>query len=113
MFFFFQNKGVAMGNKVDYKTTIGEKLKKVNISDGVSKEEAIIIAQNYILEEEINVNDLNFLKPKISEKALVKGCWEVIFNARFKVKMDSGLKWFRINVDKETGEIKSWGWGPS
>ena len=108
-----QNKGGAMGEKVNYKTMMEDKLKQVNILDGVSKEEAIIIAQNYLLKENIKIEELGFLSPKVRESKIIKGCWAVVFDAKFKVRMESGLHWFRVHIDRNTGEIKSRGWGPS
>ena len=102
-----------MGERPDYKIQIKEKLKEVDFSDGVSKEEAIIIAQNYLLEKKVKLENMNFIKPKVGESDLIKGCWAVVFAARFKFKMESGLQWFIIDVDKKTGEIKTWGWGPA
>ena len=102
-----------MGEKVNYKTMMEDKLKQVNILDGVSKEEAIIIAQNYLLKENIKIEELGFLSPKVRESKIIKGCWAVVFDAKFKVRMESGLHWFRVHIDRNTGEIKSRGWGPS
>lgn len=107
------DKGAAMGKKIDYKTEIKEKIKQVDVSDGVSKEEAVTIAQNYMLEESFNVKDvIDFLKPKVGNSGLIKGCWAIIFHSTFKVRMKSGLKWYTVHIDKKTGEIKSQGWGP-
>lgn len=47
-FFITTNKGMAMAkNPYSY---YREKLKEVNVSDGVNKEEAISIAQNYVID---------------------------------------------------------------
>ena len=102
-----------MGKKMDYREEIKEKLRDVDIHDGINKEEAIIIAQNDIISNNIGDSKLNIHKPKVVESQLVEGCWRVIFKARFSVKMKNWLFWYVVEVDKKSGEIKSHGWGPS
>ena len=50
-------RGEAMGRRPDYKEEIKEKFKKIDSSDGVSEEEAVIIAQNHII---TNIKDKIF-----------------------------------------------------
>ena len=108
-------KGVAMEKYSQFTLQVKENFKNINLTDGVSKEEAIIIAQY----ELIKGNDggkrwgLNIRKPRVEESELVKRCWAVIFDANLKVRMQSGLKWYTFHIDKNTGEIKIQGWGPS
>lgn len=98
-----------------FASQVKENFKNINLSDGVSKEEAILIAQYDLIKEEDEGKGwgLNIKKPRIEESWLAKGCWSVIFNANLGVKLKSGLKWYAIDVDKKTGEIKVRGWGPS
>jgi hypothetical protein len=103
--------GVAMGKKpISY---YKEKLTKVDFSDGINKEEAIIIAQNYLIDKGID-KDCVIDKPKVTEKQwwIPKGCWEVRFKASFEVKTKQGLEWFSVYVNKTTGKIKGKSWGP-
>lgn len=96
------------------------KLQQVNFSDGVSKEEAIVIAQNNVIDDGTDKFCV-LSRPSIEDSRFtVDGaghplapCWEVRFNATLKMRLKSDLKWFRVLVDKKTGQIKSSGWGPS
>lgn len=105
--------GEAMGGRPNYKTEIREKFKEVNIADGVSKEEAIIIAQSHVIENGFELKDISILKPDAGKSGLVDGCWAVGFDASLKIKWKQGLKWYTVHIDKETGKIKAEGWGPS
>ncbi len=106
-FFMINNKGIAMaGRPYDY---YREKLKEVNISDGVSKEEAIIIAQNYVIDM-IEKNDDFFKKLGISKPQLSEDPW---YTDRFREEwiilfpMRYGFlkTWNVIYVNKKTGEV--------
>ncbi|MDP3722678.1 MAG: hypothetical protein Q8R91_04175 [Candidatus Omnitrophota bacterium] len=96
------------------------RLKAVDPSDGINKEEAIIIAQNHLIEGGAD-KEVALSKPSVEDSRFtVDGaghplppCWEVHFNATWKVRLESGLKWVRVLVDKKTGQIKVSGWGPS
>ena len=46
---FLSSIGAAMAQAPDYKELIKGKYKNIDLSEGVSKEEAIIIAQNYLI----------------------------------------------------------------
>ena len=106
-FFMINNKGMAM-SKITYEY-YREKLKEVNISDGVSKEEAIIIAQNYIIDmiekgEEF-FRKLVISKPQLSEDPWYtdrfREEWIILFPMRYGF-----LKtWNVIYVNKKTGEV--------
>lgn len=105
-------KGGAMAEKPDYRIQIKDKFSQLDLSDGVSKEEAVVIAQNYLIEKGID-KDCNILKPEVKESKLVDNCWAVGFNAAARVRSESGLEWFALHIDRNTGEIKGQGWGPS
>lgn len=111
----FPLKGVAMGDKTDYKTQIKEKLKQVDISDGVSKEEAIIIAQNHMIDEGIEKTcDLRSAEVFAEDDPYWdKNTWHISFKTTFKERLRSGSKWITVNVDKKTGKVEISGWGPS
>ena len=114
------NKGVAMGERLDYRTGIQEKYRQLNLSDGVSKEEAIIIAQNYMIQKGLDKNYI-ISKPTVEDFEFSQwNEWRVIFKARYgeSIKQANifGLLgifkwWISVNVHKKTGEIKSLG-GP-
>lgn len=102
-----------MGEKPDYKTQLKEKLKQVDIADGVNKEEAIIIAQNYLIDNGLD-NLLVISKPKIEEKHHYgDNYWCISFPTNSKVKWTQGLKWGVALVDKKTGKGEYTGEGPS
>jgi hypothetical protein len=110
---FWQIPGGAMGERPDYKSQIKEKFKTIDLSDGVSKEEAAIIAQNFLIDDGFELKDVNILKPQVVESGLIEGCWAVTFNTSFKIKHSQGLNWYTVDIDKKTGEIKAKGFGPS
>ena len=95
-------------------------LKHIDLSDGVSKEEAIIIAQNNLIDDGTD-KEVSLSRPSVKNSDFtldgaghpLPPCWEVRFNATWKVRLESGLKWVRVLIDKKTGQIKSSGWGPS
>lgn len=114
------NKGIIMGQKPDYKTEIKEKYKQLNLSDGVSKEEAIVIAQNYMIDEGLDKSYV-ILKPAVEDFEFNQwNEWRIIFKATYgeSIKQANvfGLLgifkwWISLNIHKKTGEIKSVG-GP-
>lgn len=115
-----------MGEKPDYKTVIREKLKQVDISDGVSEEEAILLAQNYMINQkedfsrnfvlskpkvvEVNLNDPMFRK---LDNTIYKENWVISFPATLEFKLKTGLKWCEMFVNKKTGQVRYSGEGPS
>lgn len=104
--------GVAMGEKLDYKSQIKEKYKNINLSDGVDQEEAIIIAQNYLIDEGLN-NILVISKPDVENYDAKEGYWLVSFPTTIKVRWTQGLKWGSALVDKKSGKVIYRGEGPS
>jgi len=106
------SEGETMGERPNYVTQIKAKMKQVDVSDGVSKEEAVIIAQNDMIDDD-GADKVYLNKPDVKESGLVDGCWYVGFDTRFKVRVKTGLEWYGIHIDKKTGEIKGRGWGPS
>jgi len=93
-----------MGEKpLDY---YREKLKEVNIFDGVSKEEAIILAQNHIVDDEELRTMCIVQKPKIDESRLSEGYWRIQFPLRWKYGIGWLRRWSILYVDIKTGEVK-------
>jgi hypothetical protein len=112
---FGQIPGGAMGERTDYRTEIKEKFKKINLSDGVSKEEAIIIAQNYMLE---NNGEEDYIIPSAeifaeNDPYWSKESWHISFKTKLKFRLRTSLEWMVVNVDKKTGKVTSGGGGPS
>ena len=103
----------AMGAPKDWEGKIEKQYQKINTADGISKDEASLIAQNFLIEDGFTLSQVNILKPKVYESSLVDGCWAVGFDASFKVRWEQGLKWYSLHIDKKTGQIKSQGWGPA
>lgn len=110
------SKGIAMAEKPDYKTEIREKFKQIDLSDGASKEEATIIAQNYIIEEGL---DKKYILTKLDiEESGLEGnyynYWKVTFDATYGETIKQAnifgllgiIKWWiSIRIDKKTGKI--------
>lgn len=109
-----------MAGGVDYKAEIKGKFKQLDLSDGVSKEEAGIIAQNYLIEQELD-KKYSLTKPNIEDESEVDlNDWRVIFNATYgeSIKQANifglfGIMrwWISVRIDKKTGKIISVG-GP-
>lgn len=114
----FSNKGAAMAEKPDYKTEIPEKFKQIDLSDGVTKEEAVIIAQNHAIDQGWD-KDYIVARPiakDFKNKLYGSEEWEVTFNATYgaNVKQAKGFGMFGlfrgyawVYVNKKTGEIRS------
>lgn len=81
---------------------------QVDLSDGVNKEEAVILAKNYIMQKGLEKNMI-VLKPKVKENSLVKECWAVYFSPSSQMRGRIPFN-FVVDVDKNTGEIKLAGW---
>lgn len=111
----FVFEGEAMGERQDFKSMIKEKMKTVDFSDGVSKEEAIIIAQNHLLETEWGKScDLKSVEVfGENDSYWDKNSWHISFKLILKERLKSGLEWTVLNVDKKTGKVTSGGEGPS
>lgn len=103
----------AMGGGPNYKAEIKAKFKNVDISDGVNKNEAIIIAQNFLIDNKFDIKDIRISKYTIEDKPINQKLWVISFDATDKTRKESGLEWYTIQIDKDTGEIKGHGWGPS
>ena len=103
VFFVTNSKGMAMAKR-PY-DCYREKLKEVNVSDGVGREEAIIIAQNYIVDKIEEGEDfykkLGISKPKISEDNRFKEKWIISFPVRLGIFKTWGV----LYVNKKTGEV--------
>lgn len=106
--------GVVMGERPDYKAEIREKFKNVRLSDGANKEEAIIIAQNYMINEENDFcKNFNILKPTVEEDPKFPEDWIVGFPTTAAFRLKTGLEWNAMYVNKKTGEVIYSGEGPS
>ena len=86
-------------------------LQEVNFSDGVSKEEAIVIAQNYLIDEKAD-KAFAITRPRVSESKLIDGCWAVSFPRTLRETLQHGPLWSVVDIDKKTGKIKSSGGWP-
>lgn len=109
-------KGSAMGDNPKKIEQIKQNYAKLNLTDGVSREEALIIAQNFVINDSYASSSVVISSGKVMESGFKKtlgNCWAVSFNAKLKVKRQTGLKWFTLHIDKTTGEIKVKDWGPS
>lgn len=106
--------GAAMSGRPDFDTQIKEKIKNIDFSDGVSKEEAIVIAQNYMIDEGDDFcKDYNLLKPTVEESSRFPENWLVGFPTTLKYRLKTGLQWNAMFVNKKTGLVKYSGEGPS
>lgn len=105
--------GGAMGLNLNYKEQVKEKYKNINLSDGVNKEEAIIIAQNYLIREELDKICDIATGEVVGDMYNNSEYWHVSFSTTHKVKGEQGLKWASVYVNKRTGEVKYGGEGPS
>lgn len=81
---------------------------KIDLSDGVNKEEAIILAKNYLIQKGLEKNVI-ISKPKVRESRLFKECWAVYFPPSPKMRAGGPFD-FVVDVNKNTGEIKLAGW---
>ncbi|MEW6008871.1 MAG: hypothetical protein AB1629_04475 [Candidatus Omnitrophota bacterium] len=101
-------KGIAMGEKSDYKTEIKEKFKQLDLSDGLNKEEAIIIAQNYVIDMIDKGKD--FYKKLVISKSSILEEWESEKDWAITVPIRRGLALmspveYILFVNKETGTV--------
>ena len=104
--------GGAMGEKLDYKAEIKSRLKTINISDWVNREEAKILAQNYLIDNNLD-NLLIISKPSIEFDRRRKDSWLITFPTTREVRLKQGLSWGSVLINKRTGEVKYLGEGPS
>ncbi len=93
-------------------------LQRINLSDGVSKEEAIIIAQNYLLD--VGEKGCALSRPSVKDSSFTRDgegrplapCWEVKFPTTWAVRFKQGLFWVAVHIDKKTGKVRVAGAGP-
>ena len=110
---FGQSVGGTMGERQDYKTEIKSKFNQIDFSDGISKEEAIIIAQNYLIYNVDNVYNLKSAEViGENDPFWPKDSWHISFKVRSREWLSRGLKWGTFNVNKKTGKVTSGGGGP-
>ena len=102
-----------MGEKPDYKEQIKQQFKNMDSSGGITKGDAVVIAQNYIVDKGIDKNCV-ITRPKITDKgwSIPDGCWEISFKATANIRRKQGLEWFSVFIDKSQGTIKGSGWSP-
>jgi len=78
---------------------------KVDLSDGVDKKEATIIAKNYLIHKGLDKNVI-ISRPRVRDSWLNKGYWAVSFPSN-----TDGIPFpFVVDLDKRTGEVKLAGW---
>jgi hypothetical protein len=103
-----------MGGALNYKAEIKAKFKKIDISkNGVTKDAAVIIAQDFLIDNGFDIKNIQIYKYTVEDKTLDLKLWIISFDATNKTRKESGLDWYTVQVDKDTGEIKGHGWGPS
>lgn len=107
--------GAAMDKGFKYEEEIRIKAQQINVSDGISKDEAIILAQNQVLKD--NQEEIFVLKSAEvfgeNDKFWDKNSWHISFKVKSKEWLRRGIKWCSLHVNKKTGEITAGGCGPS
>lgn len=101
------NQGEAMG----WKQNEGNRVEKINSSDGITRQEAVMIAKRYIKEKNLTAvqRDCSTANPKAEESTLFNRCWSVSFPPKLSAVLRAPFD-FRVYIDRETGEVKSAGW---
>ena len=97
----FFSKGVTMGNE-NFEKQISEKSKEINIKDGLTKEQAIIIAQNELLKSN-NRNSYEVTMPIVNYDEKNK-TWGIEFKPKNNFKND--IYW-GVLINEKTGEVYS------
>lgn len=90
------------------KAAYRERLEKIDISNGVGEKEAIVIAQNYLIDEKLDGNCIIFW-PKVKESFLYDSAWTISFPPSIKVIFNTPFS-FQVHIDKKTGKVISAGW---
>lgn len=98
----------AMGDNNDI---IKSKMNMIDFSKQITKEEAIIIAQNYMIGKGCDVGSAKIFGEH--DSFLSDKSWHITFNTSLKVRWQTGLKWDTVDVDKKTGQVVGTGSGPS
>lgn len=81
-----------MGERPNSKAGIKAKMEKIDIYNGVSKKEAIIIAQNYLVDN--GLDDLLVVsKPSVENSSIKEEYWLITFPTIKNVKLTQGLEW--------------------
>ena len=81
---------------------------KVDLSDGVSKQEAIILAKDHLRQIDAAKNCILSL-PRVKKSKFLSDGWQVIFWPKPSVIWRLPFT-FSVEIDRRTGEIKSVGW---
>lgn len=105
--------GGAMGMDFKDKSNIKARLKEIDISKGVNKEEAIIIAQNYLIEKGLDNMYLIHTAKVMNDAYNKPDYWCIQISTTPKVALVQGLKWGCVFVNKQTSDVKYGGEGPS
>jgi len=83
--------------------SIGRNMEKLDYSNGISKEEAIIIAQNYCLGDAACRDKCRISAPKVFEnEKWYPGQWVVYFWSKEISTLDHH---YEVCIDKRTGEV--------
>ncbi|MBI3617462.1 MAG: hypothetical protein HY210_04495 [Candidatus Omnitrophica bacterium] len=81
-----------------------DSLTQIDKEDGISAEEAIVVARMYIIEKNIT-EGLQISRPKVNDSKLVENCWTVKFRPNMKGILMLGFS-YSVDVDKATGEVR-------
>lgn len=84
----------------------------IDRTNGVSNEEAIVIAKYYVVANE-DYKTIQLKQFQIDTSGFNPAWVVVSFDATGKYKRESGLQWFAVHIERSSGEIKVRGWGPS
>ena len=104
-----------MGTSPAYESEIRTKAEQINISDGVNRDEAIVLAQHQLLQDN-RARGLSLSSADVfgeNDPFWDKDTWHVSFKTKFPSRLKDGTKWWVLNVNKETGEVTYGGGGPS
>ena len=109
--------GCSMKRLDDFREEIDQQAAQINTEDGISKKEAIVLAQRYVL---------THIYPSLPEglgidlrHAFVRGdklhenCWRVYFLSSFRTILVTKLPIYGVSLNKTTGVIVSSGPEPS
>ena len=94
-------------------------INQIDYSDGISKEESLVIAKKYILSKGMDFLDANRMKfiedssGFVANPKLYDENWVISVSTTIGTRLRSGLEWGTVYVNKITGEVRYGGEGPS
>ena len=94
-------------------------INQIDCSDGISKEESIVIAKKYVLSKGMDFLDENRMKfiedssGFVANPKLYDENWVISVSTTIGTRLRSGLEWGTVYVNKTTGEVRYGGEGPS